>query len=97
MAASLARVTGLGHYFRAWLRSRGAILAALPELTAQETFSDIDEQMEQAATVNAAAQEAERQADDAKRLEQEASDAEAESRQANRVNGCAQAGRCQSG
>ena len=55
-------------------------LEAIPELPDQAVFSDIDEQMEQAATVNAAAHEAEHQAAAAKRLKQEVADAEAESR-----------------
>ena len=78
-AESLARVTELGELSELVTESR-AILEALPEPPAQEVFSDIDEQMEQAATVNVAAYEAQRQTDDAKHLEHEASDAEDESR-----------------
>ena len=78
-AESLARVTELGELSELVTESR-AILEALPELPAQEVFSDLDEQIEQAAAVNAAAYEAQYQSDDAKRLEREASDAEDESR-----------------
>ena len=78
VAASLARVTELGSVSEQAAESR-AILEALPELPAQEVFSDLDEQMAQASTVNAEAHEAERQSRDLGRLERECEDAEAES------------------
>ena len=77
-ASSLARVAELCSVSEQAAESR-AILEALPELTAHETFSDIDEQIKQAGTVNEAAHEAERQSRDLGRLEREYADAEAES------------------
>ena len=55
------------------------VIEALPEPPAHEIFTDIDQQIERAATVNAEVQEAERLAGDAKRLAQEVADADAES------------------
>ena len=75
---SLARVSMLGRYGEQ-IAGCKASLGALPEPPAQEVFSDIDEQIEQAGTVNAAAHEAERQSRDLGRLEREYEDAEDES------------------
>ena len=75
---SLARVAESHRYFEQATEAR-AILETLPELPVQQVFTDIDEQMEQASEVNAAAYEADRQVNDARRLEKEALDAEAES------------------
>ena len=65
------------HYSEQVTESR-AILEALPELTAHETFSDIDEQTARAEVANTKANEAEHQADLVKRFTQEATVAEAE-------------------
>ena len=51
-------------------------LDAMPELPKPETFDDLDEQFEQAEATNRIAEEAERQADTVKRLNQEAQSAE---------------------
>ena len=76
--ADMKRFDESEHYSEQARQLRSA-LEALSELTAHETFSDIDEQIEQAGTVNAAAHEAERQSRDLGRLEREYEDAEAES------------------
>ena len=83
---SLARAAELNDCLDKGTKSM-TILEALPELPAQEVFSDLDEQMEQASEVNAAAHEADRQINDVRRLEKEAWDAEAVSRRLTRAMG----------